>query len=218
MDLFNIYPWRGRTLLLLLPCLVLPLGSCVEIVEDQFGRGIWRARLIAAACVVTIVAICLVGLRYGEGDRSERNEDMAGSMRYLSEKALPSDLIFVQSYAEEGWKLYSRMYGLSTALDVRFGDTGWPRCARGRKPRLSGKTRVADDFLSQVPETFYGRIWILGTSQQFHWSYVGLDEPAFLQSLLIPAGCRQLPVESFTNVSLQLFYCDQAALLKLRSS
>jgi hypothetical protein len=218
VDLFSIYPWRGRTLLLLLPCLVFPLGSCIEIVQFRVRHGIWRTRFVAAACALAIAVTCLVGLRYGEGDRGDFDEDMAGAIRYVSEKALPSDLIFVQPYAEEAWKLYSRMYGLPSSLDVRFGDTGWPCCARGKKPLVSGKALVIRDFSSKIPESFDGRIWILTTAKKTHWQYVGLDEPAFLRSLLIPAGCQQLSVESFTNVSLQLFSCDKAALLKLPGS
>jgi hypothetical protein len=215
-DLFNIYPWRSRTLLLLLPCLVLLLGSCIEVVEDAVSRGFWQSRFIAIACVMGIGVTCWAGLRYGEGDLSDINENWAEAVRYIGEKASPSDFIFVHSYAEEAWKLYSRMYRLGSSLGVKFGDTGWPCCARGKKPGFSGKALVAQDLLSNIPESFDGRIWILATSKKFHWWYVGLDEPVFIRSLIISAGCQQVPVETFMNVSLQQFQCDGPALLKLR--
>lgn len=227
LDLLNLYPVADKFILILLPCVVLLLGSCCDLINCKIREKLsgetnrdltaWAKRSTVLVSWVLITCTCGIGAWDTVKSTDETIEDMGGAVRYLSGEASPSDFVFVHSSCEEALRLYARMYRWQLPSSVKFGDTGWPCCARSRRVGTPNKDAAVRDFLSKFSANSNGKVWLLATGRIVHWQFVGLDEPGVMKSLLVSNGCQELPVQRFTNVRLELFLCNRNSVASVRS-
>jgi hypothetical protein len=227
LDLLNLYPVADKFILILLPCVVLPLGFCFDVINCKIREKLSgetnrhltaRAkRYTALVSWVLIACTCGIGLWDTVRSKDETIEDMDGAVRYLSRESSPSDFVFVHSSCEEALRLYARMYQWQFPSTVKFGDTGWPCCARSRRVGIPDKDAAVRDFLSKFSPNSNGKVWLLATGRIVHWQFIRLDESDVVKSLLLSSGCQELSVKRFTNVRLELFLCNRNSMASVRS-
>ena len=227
LDLLNLYPVADKFILILLPCVILPLGSCCDVINCKIREKFsgetnrhlraWAKRCTVLVSWLLIAYTCGIGLWDTARSKDEIMEDMDGAVRYLSRESSPTDFVFVHSSCEEALRLYARMYQWQFPSGVKFGDTGWPCCARSRRVGIPDKDAAVRDFVSKFSPNSNGKVWLLATGRTVHWQFIRLDESGVMKSLLVSSGCQELPVQRFTNVRLELFLCNRNSMTSVRS-
>ena len=212
---FNLYVMSTRTRLFLVPCVVVVLISSLQLISE-FVLGRWNfptQRLLGRAALggITIVALASGVHRAPSVALTARYEDMDGAVSFLRSQVQSEDLLWVHSTCSEAFKLYTRMFQW-TDVPAKLGHTGWPCCPRG-VPNMNGtstESAVRNDFGGGVPTAFSGRIFLLYTGRTDHWTFVGLDEPKVMKTILQERGCSELPAPRFQNVVVNIFACGRA--------
>ncbi len=191
------YPDTPRTRLFALPCFL--LGAV--IVVQHLVR--WP-RMGTVAWVVLIAAGSQAAWKQVSEHRNRTEEDYAGAVQYLKKHVAPADLLLIHASLIEGFKLY---WPESHAV---FGDTGRPCCGRGHFTRLSSRQAVLEDLDRKIPKGFSGRLWLLYSTRDTHWHYVGLDEGKLWRSHIWDKGCPPGPYLAFANLAISPMNCIQA--------
>jgi hypothetical protein len=193
----RLYPATPRTRLFALPCFL--LGSA--LVVHHVVR--WR-HMGTVAWIVLIAAGSQAAWKQVSEHRNQTEEDYAGAVQYLRKHVAPADLLLVHASLIEGFKLY---WPNSRAI---FGDTGRPCCHRGPFTRLSRKQAVIDDLDRKIPKEFSGRLWLVYSTRDTHWNYIGLDEGKLWRNHVWDKGCPPGPYLAFPNLAISPMNCVQA--------
>ncbi len=201
----GLYPVSHRTRLFALPFLVLLAALTVE---DLLGRFAGRPYVAPMAAALTCGLIAFTVASQIIEHRATPEEDFYGAVAFLQRYAAPSDVILVHACCQEGFLLYSGL-GRWSPPHLRFGDTGWPCCARGKdsRPGASSESAVIRDLDAKVPPGFAGRVWLLYTTRPTHWSYTGLNEGELWRKHLWDRGCPPGPYLRFSNLALSPMNC-----------
>ncbi len=193
----HAYPDTSRTRLFALPCFL--LGAA--IVAQHLVR--WR-HIGTVAWVVLIAAGSQAAWKQVSEHRNQAEEDYAGAVQYLRGHVAPADLLLVHASLIEGFKLY---WPDSHAM---FGDTGRPCCGRGQFTRLSSRQAVVEDLDQKIPKGFSGRLWLVYSTRDTHWNYVGLDEGKLWRNHVWDKGCPPGPYLAFANLAISPMDCVKA--------
>jgi hypothetical protein len=191
------YPASPRTRLFALPCFL--LGAAMVI--QHLVR--WR-HMRTVAWVVLIAAGSQAAWKQVSEHRNQAEEDYAGAVEYLRNHVAPSDLLLVHASLIEGFKLY---WPDSHAI---FGDTGQPCCQHREFTRRSSRQAVIEDLDRKIPKGFSGRIWLVYSTRDTHWNYVGLDEGKLWRSHTWDKGCPPGPYLALANLAISPMDCRRA--------
>jgi hypothetical protein len=193
----RLYPATSRTRLFALPCFL--LGAAM--VAQYLVR--WR-RIGTVAWVVLIAAGSQAAWKQVSEHRNRAEEDYEGAVQYLRKHFAPADLLLVHASLIEGFKLY---WPDNHAI---FGDTGRPCCGRGKFTRLSSKQAVLEDLDHKIPKGFSGRLWLVYSTRDTHWNYVGLDEGKLWRNHVWDRGCPPGPYLALANLAISPMDCVRA--------
>jgi hypothetical protein len=191
------YPATPRTRLFALPCFLLGAAILVQHLVRWRHTG-------TVAWVILIAAASQAAWKQVSEHRNQAEEDYAGSVQYLREHVAPADLLLVHASLIEGFKLY---WPDSHAI---FGDTGRPCCQRGQFTRLSSRQAVLADLDAKIPKGFTGRLWLIYSTRDTHWNYVGLDEGKLWRNHAWDKGCPPGPYLALANLAISPMDCIQA--------
>jgi hypothetical protein len=191
------YPATPRTRLFALPCFLLGAAMVVQHLVHWRHRG-------TVAWVVLIAASSQAAWKQVSEHRNQAEEDYVGAVQYLRQHVGPADLLLVHASVVEGFKLY---WPGSHAI---FGDTGWPCCRRGRFTRLSTRQAVLEDLDRKIPHGFSGRLWLVYSTRDTHWNYVGLDEGKLWRSHAWDKGCPPGSYLALANLAISPMDCIKA--------
>ncbi len=191
------YPATPRTRLFALPCFLLGAAIVVQHVVR------WR-HMGTVAWVILIAAASQASWKQVSEHRNQTEEDYARAVQYLRKHVAPADLLLVHASLIEGFKLY---WPDSHAI---FGDTGRPCCQRGQFTRLSSRQAVLDDLDRRIPKGFTGRLWLVYSTRDTHWNYVGLDEGKLWRSHAWDKGCPPGPYLALANLAISPMDCRKA--------
>lgn len=203
---FGWYPMSYRTRLFLFPCFLL---VAVMALEDLASWAL-SSRADAAAWLAVAVAL-MFGIRTELRSHTGRpKEDVDGAVRFLQRTVAPGDLLIVHPSVGESFRFYAAMYNW-TSPPVRYGDTGWPCCPRGKIARsgISSRPAVIADLDRMVPLRYSGRVWLLYTIRPTHWDWVGLDESNVWRDYFSDRGCAMpKPYLQFENLAITFAVCQ----------
>ena len=191
------YPDSPRTRLFALPCFL--LGAA--IVVQRLVR--WR-HMGTVAWIVLIAAGSQAVWKQVSEHRNQPEEDYAGAVQYLRHHVAPADLLLIHASLAEGFKLY---WPDSQAI---FGDTGRPCCGRGQFIRFSRREAVVEDLDGKIPKGFTGRLWLVYSTRDTHWNYVGLDEGKLWRNHAWDKGCPPGPYLALANLAISPMDCVRA--------
>jgi hypothetical protein len=200
-NLAGWYPAEQRMRLWVLPCIVLLILTSV--------RSIVNARAFEFLAFGAAVVVAIAGVRSQIRDRRELPiENYAAAVGHLKGHAGPNDLVVVHAATREGFRLYADMDAWS-GPEPRFGNTGWPCCARGRNafPGTSSEQAVSADLDRLIPPHFHGRVWLMYPTRPTHWRYTGLDEGNLWRKKVWEKGCPPEPYLDFHNLALSPMFC-----------
>jgi hypothetical protein len=196
-DAVRWYPATPRTRLFALPCFL--LGAAIVI--QHLVR--WR-HLGTVAWIVLIAAGSQAAWKQVSEHRNQAEEDYAGAVQYLRRHIGPADLLLVHASLIEGFKLY---WPDNHAI---FGDTGRPCCRPGRFTRFSSREAVVEDLDGKIPKGFTGRLWLVYSTRDTHWNYVGLDEGKVWRNRAWDKGCPPGPYLALANLAISPMDCVRA--------
>ncbi len=211
-DWFSWYPLTRRTSLFLLPFIVLLLASSLQLMSyfllSRFHKH-WLKMLLDAA-VLGVILLMLAGVvrRTPLAISKIPIEDIDSAVLFLRGHVQSGDVLWVHASCSESFKLYARMRGWQGAT-VKYGQTGWPCCARGVFNYTSSEKLVRDDFSSVIPDAFSGRVWLLYTNRFYHWQILGVDEREIMKTILREKGCSETQTPVFHNVGVSSFNCKE---------
>lgn len=211
LDLLNLYPGTQRTTLFLLPCRVILVVALLELIVSTI-RGLdfyWRRPI--AAWAAPVLAVLIVGIGCARQQQYKPvvpMEDPQDAIAWLKTQYRQGDALYVHASMEEDFKLYARLLNFRPA-SVQWGNTGWPCCPRNVEYwKGRGSVRRIDENLTSLYGTALPeRLWTLESLRRAQWTYIGLDEAAALQSLLLQRGCTLISQQQWKNVGLNLFLC-----------
>ncbi|MEO5925311.1 MAG: hypothetical protein ABIR70_15930 [Bryobacteraceae bacterium] len=186
-ELLGWYPASPRTRLFVRPCFILAAAMFLEEFRD------WKWLPSAVAIALTVFAVSTY--------RSEPFEDYPAAVAYLRAHVAPGDLLLVHPDARQGLLLYA------PDLPARYGNTGWPCCARGRVPVKSTEAAVQNDLARLVPPEFRGRVWLFYANRPLHWEYLGLNEGELWRKLLWDRGCPPEEYVALPNIAISPMQC-----------
>jgi hypothetical protein len=184
------YPASPRMRLFIRPCFILAAAMLLEEIASWKWLG-WPAVLIAVMTVVT--------------HRSLPFEDYPAAVSYLREHVDPHDVLLVHSDARQGLLLYSAMSGWNPP--VIYANTGWPCCARGRKPVRSTEAAVRADLAALLPADFKNRVWLFYAHRPLHWDYLGLNEGELWRKIVWDRGCPPVGYVALPNLVISPMQC-----------
>jgi hypothetical protein len=203
---FGWYPMSYRTRLFLFPCFLIPALMGLEDLAALFFRN---SAANAAAGLALAVAV-VFGIRSEVHSHPDRpKEDVDGAVRFLQRTVAAGDLLIVHPSVGESFRLYAAMHGWTSA-PVRYGDTGWPCCPRGKiaRPGISTRQAVIADLDRMVPPGYSGRVWMLYTIRPTHWDWVGLDESNVWRDHFTDRRCAMpKPYLLFENLAITFAVC-----------
>ena len=211
-DAFQWYPDSPRTRLFALPCFLLVAGMNAEDLSHWLIRSRRATALVAAALWLTVIAVgSTAAWRQVREHKNQPEEDFAGAVQFLRQHVGPSDLLVVHASIIEGFKLYTAMEGWRDHHAI-YGDTGWPCCRRSGIPtHLTSTPRaVFADLDGKIPSGFSGRIWMMYSARNTHWSWAGLDEGKLWRSHVWGKGCPPGPYLSLENIAVSPMDCVKA--------
>ncbi|MEP7353085.1 MAG: glycosyltransferase family 39 protein [Acidobacteriota bacterium] len=212
-EMFRWYPTDPRMRLFLWPCLLL-LGA-MEL-DDLYRRLPSSIKEVVAVCVVIATALSMtwtVG-RIWSGPPEQTIEEYGAALRILRNQVSPNDLLLVHADAKQGFLLQAAIDHwpeLEWGSRTRFGETGWPCCARGRDlvpGRLESKA-VTRDLTRMVPKGFSGRVWLFYGNRPLHWKYLGLDEGDLWRRTMWERGCPPMEYLALGNLVISPMGCTE---------
>ncbi len=190
------YPASPRMRLFARPCFLVAVAM---FAEDHLSRR-WLGWASAAAAiamavggVVTYSAIPL--------------EDYPKAIARLLQRVQPEDIVLVHADARQGFVLYAAMEKWDRR--VRFGETGWPCCARGRGIPTSSESSVRKDLERLLPQDFRGRVWLVYANRPLHWKFLGLDEGDLWRRQVWDRGCPPVDYEDVGNLVISPMNCTR---------
>ena len=211
---FMLYPVTNRTVLFLLPAVILLLLCSLQLIFDvvlQRSRREWLkpTRDLVMVCA-TLVLIVNGAWTQPWGTFHVPEEDVEGAVSFLHANVQSGDVLWVHSTCAEAFKLYAAMTGWSNA-PAQFGHTGYPCCPRGVQVGggVSNEKDVRSD-LDRVPASFSGKVWLLYNTRADHWAWVGADEPKIMEDVFRERGCLQKQTPTFHHIGVSYFDCTAA--------
>lgn len=171
------YPASPRMRLFARPCFLVGAAIFLER-EVRWERAKWVAAAIA------IGAALFAAVKY----RPYAFEDYPANIAYLQKNVKPGELVLIHADARQGFELYSAIDGWEQ--ERRYGDTGWPCCARGRAVVKSSEAAVRADLARLLPAEYRGRLWLVYANRPLHWKYLGLDEGDLWRRAAWDRGCE----------------------------
>jgi hypothetical protein len=199
----RVYPASVRTQLFTLPCVLI---LAAEASQRLFARAL-RFRSFGYFVCAVAASLAIYGVRLAVRT-VEPEEDYAGAVSFLKQRASVPDLILVHAAAREGFQLYADLQQWMPPR-LAFGATGWPCCARGRDawPGRSREARVMQDVDRLIPAGFRGRIWLLYPTRPSHWDYVGLNEGDLWRHHVWDRGCPPGLYFKLPNLAVSEMVC-----------
>lgn len=215
-DLLHWYPANPRMRLFVLPCFLLVAAINAE---DLYGWLLRKMPRVPRAATVATASLwaAAIGVGFGAVHREIRiqqnlqhgdQEDFEGAVRFLHQRVGAGDLLLVHASVIEGFRLYARVEGWRDP-NARFGDTGWPCCARGKHavPDSYSLPAVENDVHRMIPRGFSGRVWLFYSARNSHWVYVGHDEGGLWRNLFADRGCPAIADFHLRNLAISEMDC-----------
>jgi hypothetical protein len=146
--------------------------------------------------------------------REELVQDSERSVRHVSERVRPHDVVYVHASMTEQFRFYSRLTPIRSAR-VLYGRVGWGCCPR--VPWLEGtqdETTVAEETARLEVPRITASIWLLYEDGPGQWEWFerqfGRRDPEVFAGVLSGAGCRRVATEAFHWIRVDRFDCDRA--------
>jgi hypothetical protein len=220
------YPGVGvpRLMLFAVPIVILLFVHGAEAIAHRLEGLLARGGETASGAIVnSLGAVCfalmlgLTGVYVAKRPvpliRETLVQDTEGSVRYVSERVGPDDVVYVHAGMGEQFRLYSRLTPMRSARVIE-GRIGWGCCPR--VPWLAGtqdEIPLADEIARlQVPRITKS-IWLLFEDGPGEWDWFerqfGRRDPDVFAGVLFGAGCRPVATKAFHWIRVDQFDCDR---------
>jgi hypothetical protein len=189
-----------------LPYLLILLLRSLQLVVERFPSAV--RSLVEIGLVGAAVVTMLIGFRRTPLELlATPSEDVRGAMSFLRDDTLQGDLIWVHASVEEDFKLYERILGWQDP-PARLGSTGRPCCTRNQNAvQTASESGARAELEHALAETKPARVRLLYTNRPIHWTLVGADESAVMQSVLREKGCTEEATPTFYHLGVRSFDC-----------
>ncbi|HEV8455360.1 MAG TPA: hypothetical protein VGQ24_10730 [Gemmatimonadales bacterium] len=226
LDALGRYPGVGipRLMLFSVPIVILLFVYGAETIAHRLGA--LRARegeTSPVAVVDSLGAVCfalmlgLIGTYVAKRPvpllREELVQDTQGSVRYVSERGRPDDVVYVHAGMVEQFRLYSRLTPMRSGR-VIYGRVGWGCCPRvpwlkGTQDEITLPEEVARLEVPRITKS----IWLLYEDGPGQWDWFdrqfGRRDPEVFAVALSSAGCRAGGTKAFHWIRVDRFDCDR---------
>lgn len=188
------YPASPRMRLFARPCFLVAVAMFAEEHLSRRWLGWASAAAAVGMAVGGVVTYSPIPL-----------EDYPKAFARLRQRVQPEDVVLVHADARQGFLLYGAMERWDHP--VKFGDTGWPCCARGRGMPASSEATVVADLKRLLPVGYRGRVWLAYANRPLHWKFLGLDEGDLWRRRVWDRGCTPVDYEDVGNLVISQMDC-----------
>jgi hypothetical protein len=147
------YPLLGRTMLFLLPAIVLLVAEGAGVSTSQAARP-WVRRAALTLCAAVAAAVAVAPLKHLVNIRTE--EELKPVMTYLAEHQRPGDTLYVYYPSQYGFAYYLACNCAPAEVRNASEQGRWPA-----RPAAGGPAQYAPALLSAPPrlvvQAFHGR-------------------------------------------------------------